>query len=205
LESVIETDLTTLPWVAAYALLTASVVPRPIAWVSTTSADGIHNIAPFSFFNAFSAEPVILGFAPMSASDRAEKDTLANIRASGEFVINIATETTLVAMDTTGRRFAADVDEFLEAGLTPAPSVVVRAPRIAESPINFECKLFSLVPLGDGEGSATLVLGRAVHMHVSDAVLRDGTVDVDLLAPVARMGGPFYARPEKLAFRRSDR
>lgn len=201
----IETNLTTLPWEAAYKLLIGSVIPRPIAWVSTTSADGIHNIAPFSFFNGFGADPVILGFAPMSTDDRPQKDTLANIRALGEFVVNIATESTLPQMDATGKTYPPEIDEFVVAGLTPAASVAVKPPRIAESPINFECTLFALVPLGDGAGSATLVLGRAVHLHIADGVMRDGKVDPDLLKPVARLGGPLYARPEQLAFRRSDR
>jgi flavin reductase (DIM6/NTAB) family NADH-FMN oxidoreductase RutF len=197
--------LTALPWLEAYSLLTGAIVPRPIAWVSTTSADGIDNIAPFSFFNGFGANPVILGFSPMSTSDLPQKDTLANVRATGDFVINIATEATLPQMDTTGRVYPPDVDEFTVTGLTPVPSRVVSAPRIGESPISFECKLFKLVPLGEGDGSATLVLGRAVHLHVADHVLRDGKISADLLHPVARMGGPFYARPETLAFRRSDR
>ena len=180
-------------------------MPRPVAWVSTTSAEGIHNVAPFSFFNAFSADPMILAFAPMASEDRAQKDTLANVKALGEFVINIATEATLVAMDATGRLYPPEVDEFVVAGLTPAPSVAVQPPRIAESPINFECKLFSLVPLGEGQGSSTLVLGLVVHLRIADEVMRDGKVDASLLQPVARMGGPFYARPEILPFRRSDR
>ena len=200
-----EADLTTLPWQRAYALLTGCVVPRPIAWGSTIAADGVANIAPFSFFNAFGANPVILGFSPMSSDDQPVKDTLANVRALGEFVINIANEATLEAMDTTGRIYPADVDEFVVANLTPTPSVVVKPPRILESPISFECELFNLVPLGEGPGSATLVLGRAVHVHVADAILREGRIDAELLRPVARMGGPFYARPETLAFRRSDR
>ncbi len=180
-------------------------MPRPIAWVSTTSAGGIHNVAPFSFFNGFGAAPVILGFATMWGEGRPQKDTLANVKARGEFVVNIATEATLKQMDTTGRVYPPEVDEFVVAGLTPAPSLKVDVPRIAESPINFECKLFSLVPLGEGEGSATLVLGRAVHVRIADEVLRDGRIDPALLHPVARMGGPFYARPEILPFRRSDR
>lgn len=180
-------------------------MPRPVAWVSTTSAEGILNIAPFSFFNAFSANPMILGFAPMASEDRPQKDTLANVKALGEFVINIATESTLVAMDATGRLYPPEVDEFVVAGLTPAPSVAVKPPRIAESPINFECKLFALVPLGEGLGSSTLVLGQAVHLRIADAILRDGKVDPALLQPVARMGGPLYARPEILPFRRVDR
>ena len=181
------------------------MIPRLIAWVSTIAADGILNIAPFSFFNVFGADPAILGFAPMSSDDRPQKDTLANVRATGQFVINIANEATLEQMDATGRTYPPEVDEFVVAGLTPAPSRVVTPPRIAESPINFECELFSLVPLGDGPGSGTLVLGRALHVHVDDAIVRDGKIDYSLLQPVARMGGAFYARPDALAFRRSDR
>jgi flavin reductase (DIM6/NTAB) family NADH-FMN oxidoreductase RutF len=148
---------------------------------------------------------MMLGFAPTASEDRPQKDTLANIKASGEFVINIATEATLEQMDLTGRLWPPEVDEFVVAGLTPAPSVAVKPPRIAESPINFECVLFALVPLGEGLGSSTLVLGRAVHLRVADEVMRDGKVDASLLQPVARMGGPFYARPEILPFRRADR
>jgi flavin reductase (DIM6/NTAB) family NADH-FMN oxidoreductase RutF len=173
--------------------------------VSTTSSDGVHNIAPFSFFNGFGAEPVILGFATMMTEDRPQKDTLANVRALGEFVINIATESTIMQMDTTGRIYPPEVDEFVVAGLTPAPSVAVKPPRIAESPISFECKLFQLVPLGEGPGASTLILGRAVHLHVADEVMKNGKVDPGLLQPVGRMGGPFYARAEILPFRRSDR
>jgi flavin reductase (DIM6/NTAB) family NADH-FMN oxidoreductase RutF len=197
--------LSVLKWEDAYKLLIGSVVPRPIGWVSTVSAAGIRNIAPFSFFNGFGARPVILGFSPMSTDEIPQKDTLANVRAVGEFVINIATEETLVQMDTTGRVYPPDVDEFEVAGLTPVPSRLVKPPRILESPINFECEVFRLVPLGEGEGSATLVLGRALYVHVDDRVMRDGKIDPALLRPVARMGGPFYARPEILPYRRSDR
>jgi flavin reductase (DIM6/NTAB) family NADH-FMN oxidoreductase RutF len=173
--------------------------------VSTTSADGVNNIAPFSFFNGFGAKPLILGFAPTAASDRPQKDTLANIRAREQFVINIVTEANIGPMDESGRTYPPEVDEFAVTGLTPAPSRVVTPPRIAESPINFECELFAFVPLGEGEGSATLVLGRAVHIHIADDVLRDGRIDPELLRPVARMGGPLYARPEILPYRRHDR
>jgi flavin reductase (DIM6/NTAB) family NADH-FMN oxidoreductase RutF len=141
----------------------------------------------------------------MATEDRPLKDTLANIRETEEFVVNVATEPTLEQMDTTGRPYPAHIDEFEVAGLTPAPSRVVKPPRIAESPVNFECKLHALVPLGDGPGSATLVLGRAVALHIHDDVLRNGRIDPTLLRPVARMGGPFYARPDVLPFRRADR
>jgi flavin reductase (DIM6/NTAB) family NADH-FMN oxidoreductase RutF len=194
-----------LPWEDAYKLAIGSVVPRPIAWVSSVSADGILNVAPFSFFNCFAANPLILGFAPTFTDDRPKKDTLANVIALGEFVINIATEATLERMDATGRPYPPDADEFVIAGLTPAPAIRVRAPRVAESPINFECRLHQLVQLGEGEGSGTLVLGHAVHVHVDDGVMDGTRIDPILLQPVARMGGPYYARPEILAFRRSDR
>jgi flavin reductase (DIM6/NTAB) family NADH-FMN oxidoreductase RutF len=194
-----------LPWEDAYKLAIGSIVPRPIAWVSSVSADGILNVAPFSFFNCFAANPLILGFAPTFTDDRPKKDTLANVIALGEFVINIATEATLERMDATGRPYPPDADEFVIAGLTPAPAIRVRAPRVAESPINFECRLHQLVQLGEGEGSGTLVLGHAVHVHVDDGVMDGTRIDPILLQPVARMGGPYYARPEILAFRRSDR
>jgi len=167
-------------------------VPRPIAWVSTTSASGIHNIAPFSFFNAFSADPMILGFAPMASDDRPQKDTLANVKALGEFVINIRTESTLVAMDATGRLYPPEVDEFVVAGSRRA---VDRGEAAAnrESPINFECKLHALVPLGEGEGSATSSSAcRASSDRRRDRARREDRRA--LLRPVARMGGPFYAR-----------
>ena len=172
-----------------------SVSPRPIAWVSTTSAQRIPNVAPFSFFNAFGAEPIVLGFAPMASDDRPQKHTLANVRALGEFAINVATESTLAPMDATGRPYPPDVDEFVVAGLTPAPSIAVKPPRIAESPINLECTLFSHIPLGDGEGSSTLVLGRAVHLHIADDVTRNGNVDLDLLKPVAPWVDPSMPGP----------
>ncbi|MGP6192358.1 MAG: flavin reductase family protein [Vulcanimicrobiaceae bacterium] len=204
-EHIIDIDLTTLPWEEAYKFAIGSVVPRPIAWVSTTNSSGIHNIAPFSFFNVFCAAPLMLGFAPMTPDDRERKDTLANILQQRDFVVNIATEPTLERMDRTGRQWPPEVDEFVIAGLTPLPGVKVRAPRIAESPISFECALHQFVPLGEGEGGATLVLGRAVYLHVDEGVLRNGRVDPVLLQPVARMGGPFYARPEILPYRRADR
>jgi flavin reductase (DIM6/NTAB) family NADH-FMN oxidoreductase RutF len=141
----------------------------------------------------------------MTPDDRARKDTLANVESQGEFVINIANEATLELMDATGRPYPADVDEFTIAGLTPLPGVMVRAPHIAELPISFECKVHQLVPLGSGAGGATLVLGQAVCLHVDEGVLRNGRVDPALLRPVARMGGPLYARPEILPFRRADR
>ncbi len=199
-----EIDPTTLPWRDRYRMLGASIIPRPIGWVSTVSPEGINNIAPFSFFNAACASPMIVTFAPMRDSDTGEKkDTLANIEATGDYVINIVTEPLLEAMDRTGENFPAHVDEFAAVGLTPIASHAVKAPRIAEAPIHFECRLVQILHFGDGApGSGSLVIGEVVHVHAIDEVLANGKIDSSRLRPVARMGGPHYARPDVIAYER---
>ena len=197
-----EADPKALPWTEAYKLPIGSVVPRPIAWVSSLSPEGIRNVAPFSFFNGVCAVPMIVTFAPMRFGSGNKKDSLANIESSGEFVINIVTEPLIEAMAATSEEYPSDVDEFVVAGLTAAPSVAVRAPRIAESPINFECKLRQVLHFGDTAGSGSLVVGEVVYLHVADRLIADGRVEPKLLQPVARMGGPLYARPELLDFKR---
>lgn len=129
-----------------YKILVGSVVPRPIAWVSTLNAAGQRNLAPFSFFNVVCPQPPTLSIATqIRGTDGLEKDTAYNIRATGEFVVNIVTEATLSAMNITSTEFAPEVDEFAAARLTPAPSIMVKPPRVLESPIQFECKLNQIV------------------------------------------------------------
>jgi flavin reductase (DIM6/NTAB) family NADH-FMN oxidoreductase RutF len=195
-------DTAPLAWTDAYHLLVGAIVPRPIAWVSTTAADGVQNIAPFSFFMGVCAKPMLLAFAPMRFFSGERKDTLANIEATGEFVVNVVTEPRLQAMDATSEEFDAEVDEFSAVGLTPAPSAIVKPPRIAESPINMECVLETALHFGTEPGGGSLVIGRVVHVWVSDDVLNAGRIDATLLRPVARMAGPLYSRPELLAFKR---
>lgn len=199
-----ETDPQSIPWRDRYRLLIGSIIPRPIGWVSTVGPDGVYNIAPFSFFNAACAAPMIVTFAPMRDSDTGnKKDTLRNVEATGEFVINIVTEPLLEAMDRTGQDFAPDVDEFAAVGLTPVPARVVRAPRIAEAPVHFECRVLHVLHFGDGHaGSGALVVGEVVHIHASDDVLENGRVSAERLRPVARMGGAHYARPDLIAYHR---
>ena len=187
-----------LPWRKAYKLLIGAVVPRPIAWVSTVSEGGQYNLAPFSFFNAVSANPPHLVFSPMIRStDGRTKDTLNNIRHAREFVVNVVTEDLAEAMNITSGEYQASVDEFELAGLTPAPSAAIRAPRVAESPVNFECWLADLLPLGEpgALGTATLVIGKVAHIHVDDSVLFDGDkIDLEKLKPVGRLAGTSYTR-----------
>jgi flavin reductase (DIM6/NTAB) family NADH-FMN oxidoreductase RutF len=185
-----------LPWQSIYKLMTGAIVPRPIGWISTVDADGIPNLAPYSFFNAVCSNPPTLLFCPaIRAKDHQRKDTLKNVIATREFVVNIVTEALAEAMNLTSGEYAADVNEFEVAGLTAAPSAVVRAPRVAESPIHFECKLDQIVTIGETPGGASIVIGRIVHIHVADEVLiPPDKIDVRKLQAVGRLAGTTYSR-----------
>ena len=186
-----------IPASALNRLILGAVVPRPIAWVSTLSENGEPNLAPFSFFNAVCYNPPTLLFCPgVRGVDGGRKDTYYNIRATKEYVINIATEDLAEKMNVTATDLPSDINEFELAGLTPSPSSVVKPPRVAESPISFECKLHQIVDVGDGSvGSGWIIIGRVVHMHVADEVLLpDYKIDIRALKPIARLGGSQYAR-----------
>ena len=191
-----EISPSTLPWKSLYKLMIGSIVPRAIGWVSTVDEAGVPNLAPFSFFTAAGANPPHVLFCPMiRATDGQPKDTLHNVRASGEFVVNIVTETLAAQMNITSTEFPAEVNEFAAAGLTPIPSVVVRPPRVAESPIHYECRLTQIVELGQEAGSASVVIGEVVHMHVDDALLIGGDkIDIAQLQPIGRLAGNSYSR-----------
>lgn len=179
-----------------YPHMIRCVVPRPIAWVSTVSRDGVYNVAPFSFFTVISSDPPTLCFAPGHRPDTgARKDTLLNIEATGQFVVNIVPEALAEQMNETATDFPHGMSEFEEAGLTAAPSERVSAPRVAESPVHFECERYEIVHIGpEALGGAALVIGRVVLLHIDDRVLTDGKVDPDLLRAVGRMGGMDYTR-----------
>ncbi|NJN15920.1 MAG: flavin reductase family protein [Oscillochloris sp.] len=179
-----------------YKLLIGCVVPRPIAWVSTSDEAGNYNLAPYSFFNAAGSNPPTLTIAiNYSAAKSGRKDTLHNILTLGEFVINIVSEETAAAMNETSADVPADVDEFALAGLTPAPSRAVRPPRVAESPVSFECTLHTSVPVGEGPGSSTIVIGIVRHIYLRDDLLNErGYVQIDRLRPIGRLAGSAYCR-----------
>ena len=172
------------------------VVPRPIGWVTSLSRDGIVNLAPFSFFNAVGDSPPCVAFAPQgSKPDRPIKDTLANVEATGEFVCNLATYALREKMNLTSARLPAGVDEMRAAGLTPAPSRLVKPPRVAESPAQLECRLLQIMdlPTWDQAERQALVIGRVVGIHIDDSLIKDGRVDIVSAQPIARLGYSLYA------------
>jgi flavin reductase (DIM6/NTAB) family NADH-FMN oxidoreductase RutF len=181
-----------------YKLLSATVTPRPIAWVSTLDETGRTNAAPFSFFNAFGEDPAIVGFSILHRSPEDPKDTGRNIVRSGEFVVNLVSDDNLEQMNVSAIEFGPDVDEFAAAGLTPVPSAMVRPPRIGESKVAFECRLMQTVKLGE---MRTLVLGEVLLMHVQDGMVIDrerGWVDTRGLRLVGRTSAGSYVRTNEV-------
>jgi flavin reductase (DIM6/NTAB) family NADH-FMN oxidoreductase RutF len=190
-----------LPHSELYGILLNSVGPRAIAWVSTMSASGALNLAPFSFFNAVCVDPPLLAFAPglrpskrSQAGDGEAKDTLRNVRETKEFVVNIVTYELAEAMNLTSGEYDASVNEFEVAKVTPQPSKIVRPPRVAESPVSFECKLHQILDFSPRPTSSSLVIGQVVSIHMNDAHIKDGKLDRNSLDLIGRMGGIQYTR-----------
>ncbi|MFG1413851.1 flavin reductase family protein [Xanthobacter sp. VTT E-85241] len=168
--------------------LNAIVGPRPIGWISSRSAEGVLNLAPYSFFNAFNYRPPIIGFSSVGW-----KHSVANIAATGMFAWNLTTRPLAEAMNETSAAVPAGVDEFALAGLTPAPSRNIDVPRVAQSPVSFECRLTQLIQLRSAAGDdiqSWLVLGEVVGVHIARALLKDGIYQTAEAHPVLRAGGP---------------
>jgi flavin reductase (DIM6/NTAB) family NADH-FMN oxidoreductase RutF len=174
----------------AHNPLNALVAPRPIGWIATLSAGGRPNLAPFSYFNAFSAEPPIVGFAPNEKPGGGPKDTLANVREIPEFTVSIVSRELAERMNETSRAVPRGLSEFELAGLTPAASRAVRPPHVGEARAILECEVFDIVALPGPSGSRAshLVLGAVVGIHIDDALIHGGRVDSLALAQVARLG-----------------
>lgn len=191
-----EINTAELPHRDVYKLMIASIVPRPIAWVSSVDREGRPNLAPYSFFNAVCSNPPTVLFCPgIRAADLDKKDTYHNIRETGEFIINFVTEELAEAMNITSAEVPRDVNEFERAGLTAVPGVVVNVPRVLESPIHFECRLREIVTISEEPGGGFIVIGTVVHMHFDDSVYRDGNyLDFEAYRPVGRMAGAGYSR-----------
>jgi flavin reductase (DIM6/NTAB) family NADH-FMN oxidoreductase RutF len=166
----------------------AIIGPRPIGWISTRGSDGSLNLAPYSFFNAFNYKPPIIGFSSNGA-----KDTLRNAQETGVFVWNLATRPLAGQMNASSATVHYGNDEFVLAGLTPVPSRLVAAPRVAESPVHFECQVADIVQLKGYKGDVVktwLVLGEVVAVHIADALLKDGIFDTFGAEIILRAGGP---------------
>jgi flavin reductase (DIM6/NTAB) family NADH-FMN oxidoreductase RutF len=164
----------------------AIVAPRPIGWISSRGAKGNINLAPYSFFNGFCYVPSIIGFSSTSW-----KDSVQNVQETGEFVWNLATMELAKQMNATAAHVAPNVSEFELAGLTPAPGRIVNVPRVAESPVSFECKLTQIIQLQGADGKkaqAWLTLGEVVAVHIDKAMIRDGVYQTGLARPIARAG-----------------
>ncbi|APX95828.1 flavin reductase family protein [Natronorubrum daqingense] len=174
-----------------YRVLSSAVVPRPIAWVSTRSPDGVDNLAPYSFFTVASVEPPVVLFAPVDGEDGL-KDTPHNVRETEEFVINVVTDGLEVAMNETSASLPSDESEFDHADITRADSSVVDVARVAEAKIAFECTLRDLIDVG----GSTLVLGDVRHVHLDESVTLEDRIDVTEVDAVGRLAGSLYARTD---------
>jgi len=186
-----ELDPRDLSHTAMYKLLIGCVVPRPIAWVSTVGEDGVHNLAPFSFFMGVCPDPPTIAFSS-GPRDGAKKDTVRNLEHTGDFVVNVVDDAHAEQMNVTSGEYPPGVDEFTLAGLQAAPGVRVRAPRLASAPISLECRVAQIFRVGRGPHS--LVLGEIVHLHVRDDLYdgATGRIDVRRLGPVGRLAGNLY-------------
>src|SRR5437867_6116008 len=170
-----------------YYLLIGVVTPRPIAWVTTVDREGRVNLAPFSFFNAFGANPPVVVFSPTLRRDGTKKDTLRNVEATGEFVLNAAVEALAEKINLSSKELPYGDSEVELTGLTLKPSLKVKPPRIAESPVNMECKVLQIVPIGEGPIAANLVIGEVLVMHIDDSLLdAKGRIDPRKLRTIAR-------------------
>jgi len=177
-----------------FKILVSSVLPRPVAFVSTISAAGVPNLAPFSFFNAVGSSPPAVIFSPCTMRDGRDKDTLINIREVGEFVVHVVPDAIKEGMNETAAAVAPEVNEFDVAGFTPIKSRYVKPPRVAESPVQMECKLVQVVPVGEGPLSANICIGEVLCFHIAEGyLLENGVVDSAKLDLVGRLDGSGYA------------
>ncbi len=172
-----------------YKLMTSTIVPRPIAWISTVSKEGVYNLAPFSYFAGVSSSPPLLMVSIGSRETGEKKDTWKNIEETGEFVVNIVTKELLEKMNISSIAFDPEINEFEKAGLTPEKSLTVKAPRVKESPINIECRKFEIINIG----KMGIIFGEILNFHIKDEILNEkGYVDTKKLELVGRLGGAEY-------------
>ena len=192
-------DVSKTEVVSVYQMLVGLVAPRPIAWVTTLSASGVVNLAPFSFFNAFGANPPVVVFSPTLKRDGGKKDTLVNIEANGEFVINASSEKHAELINMSSKMLSPDESELNLTGQKTIESIRVKPPRLADVPFALECKVIQIIPVGHGAISANLVIGEILTMHIDDMVLdANGQPDPRKIKAIARLGGENWCRTQDL-------
>ena len=180
---------------ALYKLLTGTVIPRPIAWVATIDENGIDNLAPFSFFNVVSEDPPHIMFSTVRTGNK-NKDTLNNILANQQFVVNLVTEDVVEQMNITSQSVAADVNEFELANVTPIESIFIKPKRVKESLVQFECEMVHYYFIENHQnGGACIIIGKIITMHIDDSILMENhKIDLEKYKPVARLAGSNYSK-----------
>jgi flavin reductase (DIM6/NTAB) family NADH-FMN oxidoreductase RutF len=176
-----------------YKFLIGGVAPRPIAWAGTRSKDGINNLAPFSFYNAFSSTPPIVGFSTIPRLDGRKKDTLQNVIDNKCFTLSAVSHRLVTEMSKSAALLEPEEDEFSYAGLEPAEAQTINAPYVKDALLVFECELNQVISFGDVEGSGNLILGQIKHININDDIYEDGYVNFEKLDPVGRLAGNWYA------------
>lgn len=187
-------DLSQLEHRDSHALLTKIVLPRPIAFVSTISSEGILNLAPFSYFTVMSSKPAILGFGIATKKNGEKKDTLVNIESTKDFVINVVTEELAQAMILASGEYAPAVNEFEVAGLTALPSDLIRSPRVGESPVNMECRLVKILEFGAAPRVNRFIVGEVLRVHANDEYVSGKTGKESRFKVIGRMGDDLHCR-----------
>jgi flavin reductase (DIM6/NTAB) family NADH-FMN oxidoreductase RutF len=188
-------DFSTIKPRDAYRWMASTIAPRPIAWVSSLSADGVANLAPFSFFQMITSRPPTLMISPLAQTDGSKKDTARNILQSGEFVVNLVPYGLRDIMNRTSFGYDGETSEFDACGVTRAPSQLVQPPRVAGVPVSFECRLARCMPYPEQQPSCHVIFGEVIAAHIDEAILADnGEIDPDRLNLLSRMGGDWYGR-----------
>ncbi len=182
-----------LPHADIYRILIGSIAPRPIAWAGTRSLQGVNNLAPFSFYNCFSANPPIVGFSTMPRPDGRKKDTLQNILDTRCFTLNAASHGLVKQMSKSSATLEPEHDEFVYAGLTAVQAPHINAPYVKEALLVFECELREVISFGDQPGAGNLILGEIKHLMIDDSIYQNGRIDFEKLDPVGRLAGNWYS------------
>lgn len=187
-------DMANVSYRDSHEILASVIAPRPIAFVSTVGDNGVFNLAPFSFFAPLCTKPALVGFNVSSKRDGQKKDTVRNIESTREFVINVVDEPMAESMNKASANYPSNVSEFNEVGLTPVKADLVKAPLVAESPVNMECRVVQILEFGEAPRTASFIIGEVLRVHIKDELYLDGEIQPSQIKPIARLGGELFCR-----------